>query len=237
MRNRKLVVIAAALSLPLVLGGQCFGGQSKALDSTLFTTYNFSAGATGVSFLVCGSLPDTEGCYGGGTLEPIGGACAVLESATRTKGDVVTREIYVLDRGQEKNSPLMLAVFKRTDTISSSEDSISVTHVSNVPLGIPGGSNAKCVMAGNDTDVYAGTDQDGSVVTVSKSTLTVLDVPRPGRFKRSTSVLSLTADSRGYIAVSTENGFYVINPQGGDEEDGGGAAYLVNTLQAFVPPN
>ncbi|MGD0866547.1 MAG: hypothetical protein ABSA49_13425 [Rhizomicrobium sp.] len=233
MQYAKLAAAAAALGL--CVGAQSAEAGTPPIDSTLFATYNFSAGATSVQFTVCGSLPGSEGCYGGGTLAPIGGACGVLESSRKTKGDVVTRDIYVLDRGATKNATLMLDVFRRTDTISSSYDSIQVSFLKSVSLGIVGGPSAKCTMAGNETAVYAGTDQDGSVASVDKTTFIHMRVPRTARFAKSTSVLSLTADTYGYIAVSTPEGFYVVSPLGGGEEDGGGSAYMVNTLQGFIP--
>jgi hypothetical protein len=235
MQYAKLVAATAALGLSVVCGAQNAGAGTTPLDSTLFATYSFSAGATSVQFVVCGSLPGSEGCYGSGTLTPIGGACGVLENSPKTKGDVVSRDIYVLDRGTKSKSPLMLDVFQRTDTISGSNDSVHVTFLKSVSLGITGGPAAKCALAGNATGVYAGTDQDGTVVSVDKSTFIPLRVVRTGRSARSTSVLYLTADARGYIAVSTPDGFYVVNPQGGGEEDGGGSAYMVNTLQGFIP--
>jgi hypothetical protein len=233
MQYAKLAAAVAVLGL--CVSAQNAGAGTPPIDSTLFATYNFSAGATSVQFVVCGSLPGSEGCYGSGTLAPIGGACGVLENSPKTKGGVVTRDIYVLDRGATKNDTLMLDVFQRKDTISGSNDSIQVTFLKSVSLGIVGGPNAKCTMAGNETAVYAGTDQDGTVVSVDKSTFIHLLVPRMARFAKSTSVLSLTADSYGYIAVSTPEGFYVVDPQGGGEEDGGGSAYMVNTLQGFIP--
>ena len=44
---------------------------AKSTDSTLFTTY--TAGQTQASLVVCGSLPQTEGCYGSARWDHLGG--------------------------------------------------------------------------------------------------------------------------------------------------------------------
>ena len=67
--------------------------KSAAPDSTLFTTY--TASPTSVNWVVCGSTPDTEGCYASGSLGPFVGVGAMLEGDPFVKSNVVTRKIYV----------------------------------------------------------------------------------------------------------------------------------------------
>jgi hypothetical protein len=145
---------------------------------------------------VCGRLPNTFGCYGGGNLTSFESGCAVLEGAPHTKGNVVTRGIYVLDRRVSDSDPVTLFVYTRTDTITDSFDTVFVGLERQVPLGITGGKHAKCRMAGNHSFVYAGTDLIEFAVSVNKSDFTVTQVG-------GANTTSITADQRGYVAVNS----------------------------------
>src|ERR1700754_2603034 len=89
MNDRITLAAAGLLSLALVQGA-----QAKALDAGLFTQYEGSNG-TQMIYDVCGSVGDTSGCYGGDILQPFEHACAVIEGAAETDGNVMTRDIYV----------------------------------------------------------------------------------------------------------------------------------------------
>ena len=108
--------------------------SAQKLDVGLFTTY--SGGGTSISYVVCGSLPQSSGCYGSGTLSPFEQACAVLEGKAKQKNNVVTRAIYVLDRRTSPSAAITLSVYTRTDTISASSDSIQVSLTKQVSLGL-----------------------------------------------------------------------------------------------------
>jgi hypothetical protein len=76
-----------------------------------------------VSLIVCGSLPGSGGCYGSAYLGPFGKIGALLEGNPSTKGNTVTRAIYVLDIATgTKGTDVALSIYKKTDTISSSFD-------------------------------------------------------------------------------------------------------------------
>jgi len=229
----KITASFAAASY-LVFAG--FTGSASAhkthLDDGLFTTYSVGGGGTSVSFSVCGSLAQSEGCYGGGTLSPFESACAVLERAPKYKTNVVTRDIYVLDRRTSAADPALLYVYRRTDTITDTFDTIQVALKKTVSLQTTGGSSAHCSLAANDPLVYVGTDASTTAVSVDKKTFAVTILPG---FSPPSTVTSITADDRGYIALHYGNGFYLFGPDGSLREDGGGAADLVNTRNGWKP--
>lgn len=215
--------LAAAASTFFALAGTSHA-FATALDANLFATYTVSP--TSVQFDVCGSTADSEGCFGGGTMAPFQHACAVLEGTPHTKGDIVSRDVYVLDRRSSKTAPVTLYVYRRTDTITASYDSVQVTLAQTVPLSILGGPGAQCSMAANNSYIYAGTSVDTSAVAISKTDFSFNSV---GGFSPPATIKSITADDRGYVSIEFNGGFYLVNPTGGGEEDGGGGAEEVNT--------
>jgi hypothetical protein len=104
-------------------------------DSTLFTTY--TASPTSVNWVVCGSTPDTEGCYASGSLGPFVGVGAMLEGNPFVKSNVVTRKIYVVDSGSADN--VKLYVYQKTDTVTADSDTVVVTLQRTVSLPLTGG--------------------------------------------------------------------------------------------------
>jgi hypothetical protein len=215
-------LLTASTFLLTALGASAASAAPSTLDATLFATYRTSP--TSVSFVICGSLPDSEGCYGFGTMSPFQNACAVLEGRPKTTGDVVTRAIYVLDKRSSKKEPVTLYVYERLDTISSSYDSVQVKLIQQVPLGITGGPAAKCWMAGNDDFVYAGTSVGGAV-SVNKKSLAITP-------EGSGPLVNITSDERGYVSLNFSGEFGLVGPQGQGEESGGGNAEMVNTRNA-----
>ena len=91
----RLVLVASLICLFLV-GAPAV--HASAIDSTLFTTYNLGGNNTNISWSVCGSLPGTSGCYGGGSLGPFGRIGAMIEGNPRQnlKAGTVTRYILML---------------------------------------------------------------------------------------------------------------------------------------------
>jgi hypothetical protein len=201
-------------------------------DSTLYTTYALSSSDTGtiVSWAVCGSTQQSEGCYAAGNLGPFVVVGAMLEGNPSVKGNVVSRAIYIVDSG---GSPVKLYVYEKTDTVTSSDDTVSVTLTHTVDLSLTGGSTALCSMAANNNFLFIGTNQGDQALSIRKSNLKVTEV---GVY--ALGVGSITADQYGYITVTeTELGsFSVFNPNGESVEDGGGADFMLGTTQA-VPIN
>jgi hypothetical protein len=149
-----------------------------------------------------------------------------VEGSSKTKGDVVTRDVYILDRRSSKTAPIILYVYKRTDTITSSYDSVQVSLLKTVPLGLLGGPGSQCLMAANDSYVYVGTTVNTNAVSVSKTDFTIGSL---GGFSPPENLKSITADDRGYVSIEFDGGFYLVGPNGGGEEDGGGSAEEANT--------
>jgi hypothetical protein len=229
MNSSKIAAIAAVPFCALAMSTQIFAAQ---IDSNLYATYTMG-GNSSVSFIVCGSLPGSEGCYEGGTLDPpFEHACAVLEDSPHYNEDVVTRKVYVLDRRSSAKTAVELYVYERKDTISSTFDTVSVKLKKTILLPINGGSGAKCAMAGNGAAVYAGTTKDTVAVSINKDTFEVNTV---GGFSPPANLTGITADERGYVSIQFTEGFYLIGPDGGGVEDGGGAAAVVDNRNAWVP--
>jgi len=203
-------------------------------DSTLYTSYFSESGYQSISWVVCGSTQQTEGCYGSGSLGPFGRAGALIEGSPSTSGDTVTRHIYVVDiESGASGTGVSLYVYKKTDTVSSTYDTTVVTLTNTVSLPLTGGSEAVCSMAANSGYLFIGTNQSPEAVEVKKSNLSVTQV---GGFEPPINVTSITADQYGYVTVTFgginggDSGFVQFGPNGQGEGDGGGAWFMLNTM-------
>jgi len=228
------IILTAVLLVTLVMSLPVYG-QQKFPDSTLFTTYEVNQSLTQLSWFTCGSLPLTEGCYGAGVLGPFTDACAIVQSAPAPFNiNTVLRYIYVLDTGSSANGA-SLTVYKRTDTVSQSDDTINVVTLAVVPLSIlVGGPGVTCFMAQNPSYVYAATSQTSLAAAINKTTFSV---GRVGDF--STNVSAITADSYGFVTIVQGSGFgtgfTVYGPNGAPQEDGGGGPFMINPIDAVYP--
>jgi hypothetical protein len=206
-----LGMIAPALAQPAT--------PATPIDSTLFTTYQSNSNKT-LAWVTCGSTKDSEGCYGSGTLGPFKRACAVMESRPIYRGDTVIRDIYVLDGGNRVSSSISLYVYKRTDIVTSSNDTINITLVEQLTLPLTSGSKASCSMAANADFIFVGTDISTNAIEVNKSTY---NMNGAGDF--SLPVTAIVANNYGYVTItqgttSPNLGFTVYDPSGGGVEDG-----------------
>ena len=209
--------------------------QTLPIDSTLFTTYE-SYGNNTVAWATCGSTKNTGGCYGAGTLGPFNRVCALMEGDPVTVGNTVTRSIYVLDGGSN-TSVVSLNVFKKTDVLTTNSDTVSIIPTNKLTLPLAGGSNALCAMAGNNGYIFAGTNASPNAVKVNKLTYSVTQL---GGFSPPLPVTAITANDYGYVTVTQEaatggSGFSVYGPNGMLQEDGGGARFIPNTTNAYLP--
>jgi hypothetical protein len=211
--------------------------HAAAIDSTLFTTYTMDTKDTNLNWVVCGSTQTTEGCYGSGSLGPFGRVGAIIEgnpSQNSEKG-TVTRDIYILDVAYGSSGDgVELYVYKKVDTVTSSDDTISVTLFKTVSLPLTGGSATVASMAANAKFLFIGTNQDQLAVQMQKSNFAITQY---SGISDPINVSAITADQYGYVTTTwgTGQGFYVIGPNGEAEEDGGGASFMLNTIQAAVP--
>lgn len=242
----KTLVQSAPAFLLVVLGATASQAQTQhptpsvALDAGLFATYQTAQNDTILSLDVCGATGGSEGCYGGGSIGPLNRIGAVLEGAPETIGDTVSRDIYVLEveSGLNRNA-VRLYIYKRQDVIADGFDEVSVAQISDLLLSpLVGGPQATSFMAGNGKFLAIGTDQSTDAVLVQKSTHSMASVGGFG-----INVSSITADDAGYITLTygagDDTGFIVLGPDGSFQEDGGGASFMVNTINGitFSNPN
>jgi hypothetical protein len=228
--------IAAVVVAGLGMTFPALAQTAVPIDSTLFTTYE-SYGNNNITWVTCGSTKNTGGCYGAGTLGPFGRVCAVMEGQPVTVGNTVTRSLYVLDGGSNTNI-VSLNVFKKTDTITSNSDTVSITPSKKLTLPLTGGGNALCSMAANDGFIFVGTDASPNAVKVNKLTYSLTKL---GGFSPPLPVTAITANDYGYVTVTQQaatggSGFSIYGPNGMLQEDGGGAPFIPNTTNAYLLP-
>ena len=228
-------VFAAALLLTLGFVVPAHA-QNRNPDSTLYTYYETNQ-PTELHWVTCGSLPLSEGCYGSGSLGPFTNACAIVQSVPGAINPfTVVRYIYVLDTGSQANG-MTLTAYKRTDSLTQSNDTITIQTLATVPLpSLVGGSGVTCMMVQNPTNVYAASNQSSDAVSINKTTYAVNTVGEVFG-----NVTAITADSYGYVTINQEqNGTYgntVYGPNGQLEGDGGGAYFMINPIDAVNPAN
>lgn len=226
----KRLTLTAALFA--AAGGQVLAGEPPALDNGLFAEFaNFK---TEVYFEVCGHSGGSEGCFGGAYMNPpFDYACGVLQGNPKTHGDTMTRAIYVLDKRTSTTDDMQLYVYERKDVIANGSDSVSATLKTTIDLGFTGGSGAHCMLAGNVDYVYAATDANASIGIVSKHN-NVLERRSEGRAP-ATGVASIVADDRGYISLNyNDNTFYIVDPHGNPQIEGGGNYGLINQRNGWI---
>jgi len=221
------VSLATAAVLCCVWSGAA-EAHKVTLGTGLYTEYG-KGGSSLINFIVCGSVGSSMGCYGSGRLGPFEQPCAVLEGKAKQKKSVVKRAIYVLDKRSSNAASMTLTVFTRIDTFGDNSDSIQVRQTKLVPLGVTGGPDAKCSMAGNDAFVYAGTDAQNSVVVIDKKAFTISTIQKSG------DVQSITADDQGDVALNFGDFSELFDPQGNQITGAEGPADVVGTLNAWKP--
>jgi hypothetical protein len=232
---RVRLVVAASVILLILSGSAPL--HASPIDSTLFTIYTLGSTGTYINFSVCGSLPGTSGCYGSGILGPFGRVGAMIERnpTSDVKASTVTRYIYVLDVAYgSSGNQVALYIYKKVDTINGGDDAVTSSLFKTVILPLTGGSATVASMAANAKFLYIGTNQDELAVQLQKSNLAIT---RFAAVSGPYNVTSITADQYGFVTVIWGNGagFYVVNPSGRGQEDGGGAAFMLNTLQSTIP--
>jgi hypothetical protein len=234
---RTLRLIAFALlslfALP-ALGQGTVPTASGPPDANLYTSYYTNANYQNISYLVCGSTTGSEGCYGSGSIGPFGRVGAMIEGNPSITGGTVVRFVYVVDVASGTNSTgVSLLVYKKIDKVTSTYDTTTFTLLHTIALPLNGGTKAQAFMAANNSFLFIGTDQSPQAVEVQKSKLTVLSI---GGFSPPVNVSAITANKYGFVAVtfggSSTNvgGTYWYAPNGGGVQDGGGAYFLLDTI-------
>lgn len=202
----------------------------------IYTTYQDFSAATSITWTTCGSTKYTSGCYGSGSLGTFLRACSIMEdtrtATPATNSVMLSNKIYILDGGAATGDPVMLHVFKKTDIVTSSSDTINVVPLAQIPLPLAGGSNTLCFMAGNAAFFFIGTNATPYAVMVAKEDLKVTEI---GGFSPPLNVSGISVDNQGDAMVTWRTGnitgFYVYDENGALLEDGGGSPVLANRHQ------
>jgi len=222
-----------SLSAPIVLALTLLCSNLTAaapIDATLFTSYFFDSTHTSLTWIVCGSTANTNGCYSSGGLGPFGKVGTMLEGYPRTDvaTNTVTREIYVLDvAGGTNHNQVVLNVYTKRDVITPDYDTVTVTLSQTITLPLTGGTSAKGMMAANKKVLLTGTNLGAIAVKVDKRAFTLTQF---GTYPSNLS--SITADQYGYISADFgEDEFFQLDPDGNNIQGGGGVWFMLNTVQ------
>lgn len=222
-----------------VLGSTVPVSAAARPDATLYTSYFMNDSTfTGVSWVVCGSTQQSEGCYDSGDLGPFGRIGGMLEgnASVDLATSTVTRLVYIVDVAPGGGAGVTLYVYRKTDVVSSSFDTTTFTLVKRLNLPITGGSSAITSMAANAKFLFVGTDQSPEAIEIQKSNYAITQW---GGFSPPMNISTITADSYGYVTMTfSGNGFtgnIQVGPDGLSRGDGGGAWFMLDTLQGFLP--
>jgi hypothetical protein len=226
------LTLIALFALPAL--AQVTAVASGPPDANLYTSYYTNANYQSISYLVCGSTSTTEGCYGSGSIGLFGRVGSMIEGNPSVTGGTVVRFVYVVDvaSGSSSNGVTLL-VYKKIDKVTSSSDATTFTLTNTVTLPLTGGTKAQGFMAANNSFLFIGTDQSPQAVEVQKRNLNVLTI---GGFSPPINVSAITANKYGFVAVtfggSSNNvgGTYWYAPNGGGVQDGGGAYFMLDTI-------
>ena len=237
MRHLRLGFVALSLLLVTAIAIPVLG-QQKMPDSTLYTQYFTLQPPTQIHWVTCGSTQQSEGCYGSGTLGPFANACSIVQSVpVPISSNTVIRYIYVLDSGSTAGGAVLTA-YKRVDVISPTYDTTTITTAATVPLtALVGGTGVSCMLAQNPTNVYASTSQSTSAVAINKTSYSATSLSGFDGV-----VSSISADSYGFVTINQVagqgvHGFFVVGPDGSEQEDGGGDYFMINPINGMIPAN
>lgn len=225
---------AAAIALMSFCAFSSLAGAAPP-DANLFTSYSLSGGYTNVNFLVCGSVPGSDGCYGSGMVGPFGHVGAMVESHGRTVSDAVRHNFFVVDvAGGAGQNDVILYRYELTNTVVPPYDTVTYKLTKQLTLPLAGGANVRCSLAANAGFLFVGTDKSTSAVEVSKETFAVTSI---GGFSNDPTVSAITTDDRGFVVIAfgsaAGGGNVVIGPEGSAVQDGGGTAFLLPSMQGL----
>ncbi len=222
----------ALMTSLLLLSGSIFC-HAVPIDSGLFTTYTSDNGKTTLYWVVCGSIPPGSGCYGSGQVGPFRKIGSIVEGNKLYNNTIgtITRHLYVIDQayGSGQNG-VALYDYKRVDTIVNAYATTTFTLLKTVSLPLTGGSSAAVFMAANNGYLVIGTSMTAIPVKVAKSNYVVAPLNIISQIPT-----SITADSYGFVTVTSPFGFFVVGPNGALQEDGGGSPFTVNKILGTRP--
>ena len=216
-RSNYFVASAAALvALSSLMG--TVPARAAPLDENIATSY--TALGTSINWQTSGAITPQSS----GTLGPFSRACAVLEGKPHTHGDIMTRSVYVLDAGNGNPSTVVLHIYTRTDTITSSggvtSDVETIVPRRQVVLSLVSQVGNVCYMAANDTSVFASTSANNQASIVNKTTFTETIIQ---------SYVTATGDPVTQITAAEEGVVFVTfgtGPNAGFAEFNNASQYL-----------
>ncbi len=224
-RYRRMCLMVAACGLGLA------GPPARAQqDSYNFTTYNISP--TAISWITCGSTPESSGCFGSGQFGPFGRVCAVLEGKLETHGGTARQPVYVMDSDVGNAGKVALDVYRKTVVTTQSTITTTFTLTKSLNLPLTGGATVTCQAAANKAVIAAGTGSSTAAALIDKKTLAVSSY---GGFSPPEDVTSIIVDAQGYLSINFTDGFYLLDPSGQSIEDGGGNAIVIPGDNAYIP--
>ena len=192
--------------------------RAAPLDENIATSY--TAFGTSINWQTSGAITPQSS----GTLGPFDRACAILEGKPHTQGDVLTRSVYVLDGGNGDPNTVVLHIYTRSDTITSSggvtSDVETIVPRRNVVLSLTSQAGAVCYMAANDTSAFASTSANNQASIINKKTFAETTIQS---FVTATDspVTQITAADEGVVFVTFGTG-----PTAGFAEFNNASQYL-----------
>lgn len=233
-RARLTSLSLAAVGILWVTTGITAQAATAPPDANLFATYTMGTGYKSINWIVCGSTEESGGCYDSGQIGPFGQAGAMIEGDPVVKGTTVTRDIYVVDVAAGIDAKdVKLFVYRKTDSVSPSFDTVTVVLLKSIVLPLVGGAKSTAFIAANKQYLYVGTNQSQAALQVLKSNLSTTQI---GGFSPPINLSAITTDGYGNVTITFgdfttgESGFYVYAANGGGLEDGGGASFMLSTV-------
>jgi hypothetical protein len=165
----------------------------------------------------------------------------MVEGNPVVSGNTVTRMIYLIDIASGAlGTGVTLNAYTKSDVVTSTDDTVTVTLSKTVNLPLTGGTTATCWIAATSTLLFVGTNQSQQAVTVKKSTLFASKVQA---YFQGLNISAMTVDKYGYVTVtqgsfgSGANGFTLFTSRGVAISAGGGASFMLNTTMGFSTAN
>ena len=224
-RHARIILMATACGLSMA--APCAHAQQASYN---FTTYNISP--TAISWITCGSTPQSSGCFGSGQFGPFGRVCAVLEGRLETHGQTAKQPVYVMDSNVGNAGKVALDVYRKTVVSTQSTITTTFTLTDSLSLPLTGGAAVTCQAAANKAVIAAGTGASTVAALINKKSLAVSSY---GGFSPPEDVSSIVVDAQGYLSINFTGGFYLLDPAGQSIEDGGGNAIVIPGDNAYLP--
>ena len=220
---RTMILTVAAASIFCTLGTIALAKKSLP-DANIYSIYDTGNVGSYLDIDVCDEVSGACTLVFGNVFDHV---CGVLETPPKTKNNIMTRDIFVLDKRTNTTDPMTVTVLQRQDDGTSGQDNVTVKTIKTITLDITAGPTANCKMVENLTGVYLGTDLSAHSIVIDKKKLLAIQSNLGA-----TTVLS--ADANGYLTISDSGGFAIIDPSGREISEGGGRENVAGTQSATI---